>query len=553
MKYSGLLIMLAALSSAFLQSGYAETYHVDSAIGNDDNNGSTPQTPWSSLGRVMRASLKPGDKVLFARGSVWRGQFRPAISGLQDNPVVYGAYGNGALPSIRGTRLLSDPRDWNKDINGVWYTNTVEHDPWVLVHDGIPGKRVSMKSELTEPWTFWYDSPRKRVYVCLDDNPAKKSPEVEIAAYEFVIGPQDSNHIVFEDLDLRASYSSTWCGWGAMNITFRRCNFALSSENHLQFNNGCRTGTVTDCTFDSWNLRNLRNYAIQAIDKGSGPIDITGCTFRASAKGGGPDHTAIMNDEDSWIRTVRDCHFEGVQGNLTADGVVIWHPTKDAKDITIEDNEFTELGGVPIILQEVNEHAAQPVIRVRRNLIRASCLSDTLDKEAVRIRDISSNSDVEIDHNLILETRGGKHEHHGFAVESASGIKIFNNTVIGCDDAIILRRVSKDVDIRNNIFSNNRGAGIRIGTACTVSRQGHNCVSGNAGGDYVGAAPVDTDINKDPKLDKDGRLSPASPCIDAGEDLGPGYDLDGRKVPTGKGTDIGAQELQTDSNSTGPK
>lgn len=40
----------------------------------------------------------------------------------------------------------------------------------------------------------------------------------------------------------------------------------------------------------------------------------------------------------------------------------------------------------------------------------------------------------------------------------------------------------------------------------------------------------------------DFRLREGSPCVDAGADFGPGVDFDGRAVPQGEATDIGAYE-----------
>lgn len=531
----------------------AADYYVHSRSGQDGSDGTTEKTAWKSLERVMRAPLQPGDRVLFARGEIWRGQLRPTKNGTPDKPITFGAYGDGPPPSIRGSRLLNDPLDWNQDKDSIWYATSIEHDPIVLVHDNTPGERVDEKGRLQAPWQYWYDMARKRIYVYADQNPARMASEVEIAVFEFVLGPQDAANLVFEDLDIRIAYSSLWCGWGAKNTVFKRCNFQFAAENHLQFNNGSIGGTISECTFDTWNLRGMRNYAIQAIDKGSGPLDISECVFRASVKGKGGDHSAIMNDEDSWIRNVRGCRFEGRGGNLSADGVVIWHPTKEAKEITIEDNTFAELGGVSIILQEINHNGADPVIKVRRNRVLDSCQADTLDKEAIRVRDIASNTDVSLEYNLIRNTLSGRNEHHGFGIEGAQGVKLFNNTVIGCDDAVCLRKLSTAVDIRNNLLHANRGAGIRVAPACSVTTLSHNCLSENARGNYIGLEPGKNDVQKNPQIAEDGRLMVKSPCIDAGEDLGTSFDLEGRRVPVGKTTDIGALEMPADQKSTEPR
>jgi len=72
----------------------AETYYV-SSTGNDTHDGRSPQSAWRSLDKVNAATLRPGDKVLFKRGDVWRGQLRPQ-SGHDGAPISYGAYDEGA-------------------------------------------------------------------------------------------------------------------------------------------------------------------------------------------------------------------------------------------------------------------------------------------------------------------------------------------------------------------------------------------------------------------------------------------------------------------------
>ena len=51
------------------------TFFVSAASGQDGNDGVSPQTPWKSLARVNAAELRPGDKVLFQRGDVLRGNW----------------------------------------------------------------------------------------------------------------------------------------------------------------------------------------------------------------------------------------------------------------------------------------------------------------------------------------------------------------------------------------------------------------------------------------------------------------------------------------------
>ena len=73
-RVGGLALVLVNFALADVQ---ARTFHVDAVRGDDAQDGLKPETAWRSLTRVNRASLAPGDQVLFRRGQAWRGQLLP--------------------------------------------------------------------------------------------------------------------------------------------------------------------------------------------------------------------------------------------------------------------------------------------------------------------------------------------------------------------------------------------------------------------------------------------------------------------------------------------
>ncbi|NQX29336.1 carboxypeptidase regulatory-like domain-containing protein [Microbacteriaceae bacterium VKM Ac-2854] len=123
----GRLIAAAALTIGLVTAGvvtappaYAATgttYYVDAAAGDDQNPGTSATQPWRSLDQVSATEFEPGDQILLARGSAWPGaQLAPQGSGTADEPIVIGAYGEGALPSIPAQgQHDSAVRLWNQD------------------------------------------------------------------------------------------------------------------------------------------------------------------------------------------------------------------------------------------------------------------------------------------------------------------------------------------------------------------------------------------------------------------------------------------------------
>ena len=84
-------------------------YYVSSQKGNDENDGSM-EKPFATLFAVNRLPLKPGERVLLERGSVFMGQFlHLSVQGSKEAPIAIGAYGEGNLPEIKAMG------------QGIWY------------------------------------------------------------------------------------------------------------------------------------------------------------------------------------------------------------------------------------------------------------------------------------------------------------------------------------------------------------------------------------------------------------------------------------------------
>ena len=110
------LLLLAGLLSALL--AYSTDYYV-SPGGNDSNNGTSQGTAWKTIWRVNQStfSFNPGDRVLFERGGVWRGEIVLGNSGTVSQQITLGAYGSGAKPLIKGSELVSE---WSVYQGHIW-------------------------------------------------------------------------------------------------------------------------------------------------------------------------------------------------------------------------------------------------------------------------------------------------------------------------------------------------------------------------------------------------------------------------------------------------
>ena len=104
-------------------SATATDYYI-SATGSDSNNGTAPETPWQTLGKVNTfTGYMAGDNLLFKKNDGWAGILIVKQTGLSGSPITYGTYGTGATPTITGFTTVSL---WTNLGSNIWEsTNAV--------------------------------------------------------------------------------------------------------------------------------------------------------------------------------------------------------------------------------------------------------------------------------------------------------------------------------------------------------------------------------------------------------------------------------------------
>jgi hypothetical protein len=78
----------------------ATSYYVDCSAAY--NGTGTESSPWNTLAPVSATTFKPGDRILFNRGTTCSGILEPLGSGTTRAPIVIDAYGTGPQPIIDG-------------------------------------------------------------------------------------------------------------------------------------------------------------------------------------------------------------------------------------------------------------------------------------------------------------------------------------------------------------------------------------------------------------------------------------------------------------------
>lgn len=236
----GLIFLLS-----FIPFLSAADYFVDAENGNDNAEGVSPETAWSSLARVNGAKLVPGDRVLFRRGSVWRGHLQ-CRAGNADAPITYGAYGTGRLPAILSSVNLADSKLWVPPADPafpVWSTKEevslpqnvgnviltprgkLPADPAQFYTDDTNRKAGWKRwklEDLKEQDDFWYDYETKRLFFRSAEPPAERYEEIEAALDGAVVAAE--SFVTLDSLAIGYGGGHGVAGSPAQCVTIRGCD-----------------------------------------------------------------------------------------------------------------------------------------------------------------------------------------------------------------------------------------------------------------------------------------------------------------------------------------
>lgn len=114
------------------------SYYVDSIAGNDQNIGTTADSPWKTLDKVNRKTFAAGDCIFFKSGAKWSGQFWPKGSGTKERPIVVDKYDGAAKPVFDGGGVGATLRLKNQE---YWEINNLEITNFEVTNRGA-GSRV---------------------------------------------------------------------------------------------------------------------------------------------------------------------------------------------------------------------------------------------------------------------------------------------------------------------------------------------------------------------------------------------------------------------------
>lgn len=291
---SQLIPLLSAITIVGIAASVqARDFHVDAGRGVDTQDGLKPETAWRSLAGVNRASLAPGDRVLFRRGQTWRGQLIPK-SGDASGVVTYGAFGDGPKPILLGSVAMDRAEDWQPAGQGVWATVSMRPETngtqaELSKGSGLPslsvdvgnivfdhGKSTGIKkwkvADLVNEGDYFYDPNSWQVNLRSDVNPAARHHSIELALRKHIVDQGGRGHVTFENLDLRYGAAHGFGGGNTHHITIRGCDISFIGGGHqmtrtdgvpVRFGNGIEFWSgASDCLVEDCRLWEIYDAAL---------------------------------------------------------------------------------------------------------------------------------------------------------------------------------------------------------------------------------------------------------------------------------------------------
>ncbi|MBN1676268.1 MAG: right-handed parallel beta-helix repeat-containing protein [Kiritimatiellae bacterium] len=212
-----------------------------------DANPGTEAEPWATLKKAA-AAVRPGDTVriragVYAEPSVW---FKRA--GTQANPIIFKAYGDGAVRITPSTLL---PRGNWKRVKGAVYVMTLPpkaKKPHVFQDElplARPGKLFVVKTvdDMVPNSSF---TEGKTLYVRLADGSDPNQSDMRWASGHVLI-LDGCHHTVFDGLTVEYGFNGFKQNNDTHHITIRNCTIrSIASQGIQPIGDDC---TIEDCLF----------------------------------------------------------------------------------------------------------------------------------------------------------------------------------------------------------------------------------------------------------------------------------------------------------------
>ena len=149
---------------------------------------------YKTIADVNTLHLSPGDRVLFRKGQMWRGLLTVPASGRKGSPITYGAFGSGMAPIINGSDVVSAWTDnTTAGVANTW-SAAMSTEPKIVLFNGTIGTQVGSVAacDADKKW-YWADN---KLYTYGTVNPNTTYPgQIEAGQRDYTIKMSGKNYI----------------------------------------------------------------------------------------------------------------------------------------------------------------------------------------------------------------------------------------------------------------------------------------------------------------------------------------------------------------------
>jgi hypothetical protein len=510
------------------------TYYVDVVAGSDSNSGKSTSAPWKTVAKVNSyTGFVAGDHILLKRGQVWREQLTVPASGTSSSPIVFGAYGSGSKPMLKGSALVTNwagagsTNKWKASLSSV---------PNQVFFNGVRGTMKTSLSSVAGTLQWYWASGVLYVYATSDPDSLYTAPGIEASIRPStrsygIIHLQGRQYVTVEDIDVSQSASfGIYIKPSGQYITIRGCDVGHSLDGGIvaPLSSGVAVTQVTieDCL----------------VHHNNGG-------FKEGEPGVATYHEGLtMEGVDGF--TIRGCqvfsnYMEGVNFK------------RGAKNGIIENCLLYSNG----LINQYMEGATN--IQVRYNKIYDCTYNAGI--EMGLETNTYNNDTIKIYDNLFWGNSAAISFWAGSVTSQTRNISIYSNTFYSNEFGVRWKSGATDNysgtnSIKDNLFWQYRTWYSAIKDE-TTSRQAigrtviaYNAFQQGAASDTTGTSAT---MTSDPYFVNAGgadfHLKSSSTCIDKGTSVGLTRDFDGKAVPQGSAPDLGAYEYGTVMATTSTK
>ena len=415
---------------------YNCTRYIDSVNGTDSNSatGSSPGDAWKTLDWVAELSRNngfgPGEVICFRRDRrhiVTNGWLGAGGRGTEAEPIVYGAYGDEALPLPRlsPSIRIDNTNDWQAVGSGIfiWPNSHASWTPSGVWEDGNWLKPASSEMLVDGGW---YYKNGVGLYVRISSGQPSEH-EIYFAKKYGVFGIAQSSYLTIRDLAFE--YSGAGLGGGVLGIgktlpameihdvNIQNCTFQYMTT-AIEF----RTSTISGIPYENHDINITGNtisdvrYALWLHSDSNGPerqynfvikdnyitnIALNGAYLSAEARDveaisiQNPDNFNISgNDVQNGLKEVDGVvTWDGVE--IVSVGIIVWrHPEAIINNVRIESNRLHNLGA-GIVMGAGPEDANRNVI-VANNIV-------TSNQYGIKLNGSDSTNSYTVVHNTLYK------------------------------------------------------------------------------------------------------------------------------------------------------